>query len=159
MIRIRAARPEEGARAVDIWRAAVDATHHFLSREDRIAIDVEVCGFLPQLPLILAVDELDRAIAFMAVSGTSMDALFVHPAHHRKGVGRALVHHALGPQPFLTTEVNEQNEQAMRFYEGLGFVRTGRLEHDEQGRPYPLILMRLEAANGSRLAPADEGCA
>lgn len=32
-------RPDDGERIIGIWREAVDATHHFLSIEDRIAID------------------------------------------------------------------------------------------------------------------------
>jgi putative acetyltransferase len=35
--------------------------------------------------------------------------------------------------------VNEQNAQAVGFYEHLGFQRTGRSDKDSQGRPYPLI--------------------
>lgn len=144
MIRLRLSRPEDGARAVDIWRAAIDATHHFLSPEDRLAIDEEVCAFLPQMPLWLAIDEHDRAIAFMRISGPSMEALFVHPHHHGKGIGRALVHHALDLEPVLTTTVNVQNEQAVGFYERLGFTPTGRTDIDEQGRPYPLLYLRIE---------------
>lgn len=46
-MRIRHSRPEDGQRAVEIWRKAVDATHDFLSVQDRQEIDVMVCGFLP----------------------------------------------------------------------------------------------------------------
>lgn len=144
MITIRQSRPEDGQQAIEIWRAAVDATHHFLSLEDRRAIDAEVCGFLPELPLWLAVDDNDRPIAFMALAGASMEALFVHPSCHRKGIGRALVDHAIGCQPILTTTVNEQNADALAFYERLGFRRTGRSDLDEQGRTYPILHMRLE---------------
>lgn len=57
MFTIRSSRPTDHARIIKIWRGAVDATHHFLSIEDRIAIDREVCAFLPQAPLVLAVDQ------------------------------------------------------------------------------------------------------
>jgi putative acetyltransferase len=39
----------------------------------------------------------------------------------------------------MTTDVNEQNAQAVGFYEHMGFTRTGRSPLDGQGRPYPLI--------------------
>ena len=39
----------------------------------------------------------------------------------------------------MTTDVNEQNERAVGFYERMGFVRTGHSPRDGQGRPYPLI--------------------
>jgi putative acetyltransferase len=55
MIEIRRSVPEDGSRVVEIWRRAVDATHDFLSAQDREAIDEMVCDFLPQAPLWLAV--------------------------------------------------------------------------------------------------------
>ena len=128
---------------VEIWRAAVDATHDFLTPEDRIAIDEEVQGFLPSTPLWVAVDESDRALGFMLLDDDRMEALFVDSADRHQGVGRALVGHALQLQSAITTEVNEQNAQAVGFYEHLGFVRTGRSADDGQGRPYPLIHMQL----------------
>ncbi len=100
-------------------------------------------GFLPEAPLWLAVDADDRAIGFMLLDGSSMEALFIDPAHRGAGVGRALVARALELHPALTTGVNEQNEQAAGFYERLGFVRTGRSERDGEGRAYPLIHLRF----------------
>ena len=38
--------------------------------------------------------------------------------------------------------VNEQNPQAVRFYEHLGFQTYKRTECDEEGNPYPLIYMK-----------------
>lgn len=136
---IRTSRPDDGERVIDIWRRAVDATHDFLAPDDRLAIDAMVCTFLPQAPLWLAVDANDRPLAFMLVDGAHMEALFVDPACRGTGVGAALVRHALALHPGMTTDVNEQNAQAIGFYERMGFVRTGRSPLDGQGRPYPLI--------------------
>ena len=41
MFEVRPNRPEEGLRIVSIWRAAVIATHEFLSTEDRNEIELE----------------------------------------------------------------------------------------------------------------------
>ena len=139
MITIRHSRPNEGERAIQIWRRAVDATHDFLSREDRQAIDAMVCDFLPKVPLWFAVDADDEPLAFMFIDGGHMEALFVDPACRGTGVGSALVRHGLSMHPGMTTDVNEQNGQAVGFYEHMGFRRTGRSERDGQGRPYPLI--------------------
>ena len=138
-IRIRPSRPGEGDRVVEIWRGAVDATHDFLTPCDRLAIDEMVSGFLPQAPLWLAVDDLDYPLAFMLVDAGHMEALFVDPAHRGTGIGAALVRHGLSLHPKMTTDVNEQNDQAVGFYESMGFRRTGRSPIDGQGRPYPLI--------------------
>ncbi len=139
---IRPSRPEDGTHVLAIWRRAVDATHDFLTAGDRAAIDAEVCAFLPEAPLLLAVDAADQPLAFLLLDGGHMEALFVDPARHGGGIGRALVAHALALHPKLTVDVNEQNRQAVGFYRHLGFAETGRSALDGQGRPYPLLHLR-----------------
>lgn len=144
MVVIRPSRPDDGERVIEIWRGAVDAMHDFLLSKDRIAIDEMVCGFLPAAPLWLAVDANDRPIAFMSIDGGHMEALFVDPEVRGQGIGSGLVRHGLSLQPTLTTDVNEQNSQAVGFYERTGFRRTGRSPLDGQGRPYPLIHLHYQ---------------
>lgn len=136
---IRLFRPDEGARIIEIWRGAVDATHHFLTPEDRLGIDEMVCGLLPHAPLWLAVEENDYPLAFMLIDGGHLDTLFVDPAWRGTGICAALVQHGLMRHPKMTTDVNEQNDQAVRFYERMGFRQTGRSPIDGQGRLYPII--------------------
>jgi putative acetyltransferase len=124
-------------------RRAVAATHDFVSAEDRVAID-RIVGedYLPNADLLLAVDEQDRPLAFLGANGTEIESLFVDPALHGQGVGTLLVEEfARGAEAALTVEVNEQNLGARRFYERRGFRVTGRLDHDRDGRPYPLLLL------------------
>lgn len=147
-VTLRFSRPDDGDRIVAIWRGAVDATHDFLSAEDRAAIEAEVQGFLPQAPLTLAVDGDDVPLGFMLVDNGHMEALFIAPEARGQGVGRTLVEAALAETPTLTTDVNEQNEQAVGFYERLGFVSTGRSALDGQGRAYPLVHLRHNAQAG-----------
>lgn len=137
-------RPDEGIRAVEIWGDAVDATHDFLTAEDRAAIGREVADFLPGAPLWLAVDGEDRAIGFLLMNDSHMEALFIDPRHRGGGIGRALVDHAVALHGAITTDVNAQNGQAVGFYARLGFVVTGRSDRDGQGRPYPLVHLRLD---------------
>ncbi len=144
-MRIRHSRPEDGQRAVEIWRKAVDATHDFLSVQDRQEIDAMVCSFLPQASLWLAVDETDYPLAFMLIDQGHMQALFVDPDSRGTGVGKALVLHGLSLHPSMTTDVNEQNGQAVGFYEKMGFKRIGRSPVDDQGKPYPLIHLQYQA--------------
>jgi putative acetyltransferase len=145
MIKLRPSRPEDGPRVVEIWAAAVDATHDFLTPEDRAAIGREVEAFLPAAQLTLAVDDRDRAIGFMLIDGGHMEALFIDPEHRGAGVGAILIDYALAVRPLLTTDVNEQNAQAVGFYEHMGFERTGWSATDGRGRPYPLIHLRFGA--------------
>lgn len=148
MTRIRKSTLADGARVMEIWRRAVDATHLFLRTEDRSDIEAEVAAFLPRAPLDLAVDENDRAIGFMLLDGNHMEALFIDPDFRGSGVGRALVEDAVKRHPDLSADVNEQNLQAVGFYEWLGFQRCGRSVIDGQGRPYPLIHLRYPKAPG-----------
>ena len=139
MFETRPSAPYDVARIIEIWRKAVDATHHFLTPQDRASIEDEIVAFFPQLQFTLAVDNGGKPLAFMLVQDGHMEALFVDPAHKGKGIGRTLVHAALRMHPSLTTDVNEQNASAILFYERMGFQPIGRSPLDGQGRPYPLI--------------------
>lgn len=139
VIIIRRSRHDEGEKLVAIWRRSVDATHDFLSKEYRVELETLVSSFLPEAPLWVAVTEKDEPVAFMLLTGEHMDALFVDPTVRGCGVGKLLIEHALTLAPKLTTNVNEQNEQAVGFYQKMGFKVTGRSETDDLGKPYPLL--------------------
>jgi putative acetyltransferase len=146
MIAIRKSTLRDGARVMEIWRRAVDATHDFLTAEDRRDIEAEVAAFLPGAPLDLAVDETSYPVGFMLLDDGHMEALFVDPDFRGSGIGRSLVEEAVRRYPGLSTDVNEQNLQAIGFYERLGFERCGCSATDGQGRPYPLIHLRYAKA-------------
>jgi putative acetyltransferase len=144
MTKLRKSMPEDGSRIVEIWCDAVDATHDFLSLEDRAVIEAEVRRSLPEAALWVAVNDDNRVIGFMGLSGSHMDSLFIDPSHRGAGVGRLLIQHAAALHGSVTTDVNEQNAQAVGFYRRLDFVPTGRSAKDDQGRAYPLIHMRRD---------------
>ena len=73
-----------------------------------------------------------------------VEMLFVDPACHRQGLGRALLDFAGKRHPVLELDVNEQNPGALAFYERYGFKLIARSEKDGSGEPYPLLTMRLE---------------
>lgn len=139
MINIRRSRHEEGEKLIAIWRRSVDATHDFLSNAYRAELEELVSDFLPEAPLWVAVTDQDEAVGFMLLTGEHMDALFVDPDVRGQGIGKMLVEHALTLAPGLTTNVNEQNTQAVGFYKKMGFKVTGRSEVDDLGKPYPLL--------------------
>ena len=140
-MKVRRGSPADAPRALEIWRDAVDATHGFLTPEDRAEIDVIVAGWLPAAELWM-VDGDSRPVGFLAMDGAMIDALFVDPAFHGRGFGTALLDHALKLSPHATVDASEQASNALPFYEARGFVRTGRSETDPQGRPYPLIHLK-----------------
>jgi putative acetyltransferase len=144
-MQIRNAQAAEADRLFAIWLRSVRATHAFLAEDDvqaliplvRDYIDASVESFW------VLVDAAGTPIGFMGMTGSEIDSLFVDPDHLRHGGGRALVNHARTLSTELTVSVNEQNPAARKFYEACGFAVVGRSETDGQGRPFPLLHLRL----------------
>jgi len=134
---------------LDIWLRSVRATHAFVSEEDIQSMIPEVRNYLascaPEFWVVC--DDSGAAVGFMGMSGNKIESLFLAPEYLRRGVGRRLVRHAQALHGELTVDVNEQNAPARWFYEACGFVVEGRSELDSQGRPYPLLHLRLAAPN------------
>ena len=139
--RVRASRPDDVPQLLDVWRRAVDATHNFLTSDDRLAIDRIVAeDYLPTASLMVAADSDDVPVAFLGGSNDEIESLFVDPSVYGQGVGRLLVEDfAAGHEGALRVDVNEQNAGARAFYERLGFRVAGRSSNDGEGRPYPLL--------------------
>lgn len=138
---IREASPADHDALLAIWLASVRATHAFLSEDDIQALLPLVDKHaLRELELWVLVED-DRPIGFSGLDGNKLEALFIAPEHFRKGGGRLLVEHARGLKGPLLVDVNEQNPEAVRFYESLGFRTCGRSEKDGAGRPFPLLHM------------------
>ena len=136
-------RPEEGDRLLEVWEASVRATHDFLSESDIEFFRPLVLPELWSLEHLLCVrDSEGRLVAFVGIAQEKMEALFVHPTCHRVGVGRRLTRHAVVELGAETVDVNEQNQQAVRFYRRLGFEIEGRSEVDATGKPFPLLHLR-----------------
>jgi putative acetyltransferase len=99
--------------------------------------------YFPATPFTVAVDDADRPLGFTEVEDdTCIGALFVDPAVHGQGIGRALVEAAMPSGVPITVEVNEANASARRVYEGWGFRIVSRKETDGEGRPYPRLVLR-----------------
>ena len=128
---------------LDIWLRSVRATHAFLTEEDIQALFPQVRDLaFPNLEVWVLVDDDSLPIGFMGLHGNKMEALFIAPEHCRQGGGRLMVEHARALKGPLLVDVNEQNPQALRFYESQGFVVAARSETDNAGRPFPLLHLR-----------------
>lgn len=78
----------------------------------------------------------------MGVQDRRLEMLFLDPAVRGRGIGRRLLEHGIECLGVAELTVNEQNPQAVGFYEHMGFSAYRRTELDEEGRPYPLLYMR-----------------
>ena len=128
---------------VGVWERSVRATHAFLS-EAEIA---EIKPFVPQAIAgveTLVVAEKDGVpVGFMGAQDGRLEMLFLDPEVRGQGLGRQLLEYGIAHLDVTELTVNEQNPQAVGFYEHLGFKTYRRTEKDEEGRPYPLLYMRL----------------
>lgn len=136
--------PELLERIVCVWEASVRATHHFLSEEEIQAIKQYVPQALEQVAHLLVAQREDGSIAaFMGVENGRLEMLFLAPKERGKGLGKSLLQYGIERYRVREVTVNEQNPQAVGFYEHCGFVVYRRTTHDEEGNPYPLLYLRL----------------
>jgi putative acetyltransferase len=140
--------PAEYPALVAIWRSAVGATHDFLSAADREEIESRLASeYFPAVRLTVA--EVDgEPVGFAGTAEGSLEMLFVHAAHRGGGIGSALLGAVMAEHHVTRVEVNEQNPQAVGFYQHHGFAFAGRTETDEAGRPYPILHLRLAGPAG-----------
>ena len=94
--------------------------------------------------LIIETDENRNPIAFMGIEDNKLEMLFVTSECRGKGIGKNMLLHGIEIYGINNLSVNEDNPQAKGFYEYMGFKVYGRNELDDQGKPYPVLYMKLE---------------
>lgn len=128
-----------------LWEASVRATHHFLTEDDIQKLTPFVkLGLLDIETLVVARDN-QKPIAFMGIEAGKIEMLFVSPDYFGKGLGRELAELGISQYGVRYVDVNEQNPQAIGFYEHIGFEVFQRTEFDEQGNPFPILKMKRSA--------------
>ncbi|AIX99678.1 hypothetical protein ART_0080 [Arthrobacter sp. PAMC 25486] len=145
---LRPGRADDIEELTNVWRDAVEATHHFLSLE---AIDrLEPLIRDQHLPgLRIQVAEINGCtLGFIGMDGRHVAMLFVADEARSMGVGSRLLDWAKDQGGPLTLDVNEQNPRAAVFYVRRGFIPVGRSETDANGFPHPLVHLRWEAGHG-----------
>ena len=127
---------------LDVWEASVRATHLFLSDAEVKSIKEYVPQALENVEhLIIA--EAEKPAAFMGTQNGRLEMLFIAPQERGKGIGKQMLQHGVRNYGITEVTVNEQNQQAVGFYEHMGFKTYKRTDLDEEGNPYPLLYMKL----------------
>ncbi|MDF2475171.1 MAG: family N-acetyltransferase [Sphingobacterium sp.] len=140
---IRLATTDDYPTILEIWESAVKATHDFLSEEDFIYFkQVIPTDYLPNLEVFL-LTEKKVPIGFSAASEGNLEMLFIHNDYRGRNNGKQLFHYMKEMHGITKVDVNEQNLQALSFYEKLGFKKIGRSDKDGSGKNYPMIHMML----------------
>jgi len=143
-MKIEDAKKADHQKLIEIWEASVRATHDFLAEEDLIQLRPLILDqYFDAVNLKCAKNSDGKIIGFCSVHGGNIEMLFISPDARGKGVGSFLVSHAIHNLGATKVDVNEQNRQALGFYQHIGFSVIGRSELDGQGKPYPLLHMEL----------------
>lgn len=94
--------------------------------------------------LIVIENDNNIQIAFMGIENQKLEMLFITDHERGKGLGKKLINYGIENYNVKELVVNEQNPNAKKFYEHMGFKVYKRSEFDEQGNAYPILYMRLE---------------
>ncbi|AHF74455.1 Histone acetyltransferase HPA2-related acetyltransferase [Candidatus Sodalis pierantonius str. SOPE] len=133
MITIRARTVTDSPPLVALWERSVRASHHFLRETD-----------IDALRTLVAEEGQHGLRGFIGLSDNHVEMLFIEAAARCGGIGQRLLDYAVALSGDLTLDVNEQNHQALGFYQHYGFVQTGRSEVDAQGNSFPLLHMQWQ---------------
>jgi putative acetyltransferase len=149
--RFRPSTGDDLDRLYKVWHASVLATHDFVSQSDLRDICLQVRNdYLPNRALLVSIDDQDQLVGFMGMNGHEIESLFIDPACHGRGLGRAFIKEASARCSYLEVGVNAQNGQAVAFYKAVGFIVYASSPTDDEGRAYPILRMR----KGSVVSPA-----
>ena len=99
----------------------------------------------PEFPYVtlFGFEQDDKLVGFIGVSDGNIEMLFIENDNRGKGIGRQLVLYAINELHVNKVDVNEQNIQAVGFYEYMGFHVETRSDLDNEGKAYPVLHLQL----------------
>lgn len=132
---------------LNVWQASVCASHHFLSKADICTLTPQAEEALWQIETLWVVQDDLLPVGFMSIQERKIEMLFLHPDYFHRGLGKELVQRAFHELMVEYVDVNEQNPNAARFYERMGFHIFHRDDTDDQGNPFPILRMKRLPTN------------
>ncbi|WP_313612552.1 GNAT family N-acetyltransferase [Agrobacterium sp.] len=140
-ITIRAYRPSDLHVLSSLWFNASLAAHAFLG-EQRLRQQQQLVEtiYLPKAETWVACMG-EHPVGFIGLIDHFIGGLFVSPSQQGKGIGRALLSHALALKGELSLDVYADNHGAHLFYLREGFREISRNSVDDEGLPFPTIRM------------------
>ncbi|OCX09511.1 GNAT family N-acetyltransferase [Lactobacillus crispatus] len=124
-----------------IWESSVRATHKFLNNDEILQIRNYVPQAFKQVEHLLIIIDHEQIKGFMGINDQKVEMLFIDAQTRSKGYGSKLLNYGIQIDELA---VNEQNPQAVGFYEHMGFKVVERSATDDQGNPYPILRMKLD---------------
>ena len=130
---------------LEIWESSVKATHDFLTDDDvqffkKLIVENK---YFNHVKLYCIRNSENNILGFSGISGNKLEMLFLDPAVRGQGFGKMLLKHAIEIHHITSVDVNEQNRDAVKFYEHFGFKSISRSALDGTGKPFPILHMAL----------------
>ena len=132
-----------------------------LAKPDEMRCSVDANAVLPldQYPPMLALfrdsvifvaEEADQIVGFGGHKGNYISWLFVHPAHRRRGIARALLSQIMGRiKGPITLNVAAENRAAWNLCAGLGFTIAREFIGHYQGQDVAVLTLMYEQAGSA----------
>ena len=132
------------AELLDVWENSVRATHDFLTEEDiEYFKPIIIEHAFPAVTLRCVKGNSGAIVGFLGVKDSKIEMLFIHDDVRGQGVGKVLLQFAIEQLNATLVDVNEQNPQAVGFYQHMGFKQVARSPLDDMGKPFPILHLSL----------------
>ena len=129
---------------VTVWESSIRATHDFFSETNIREIKKYVFQAIEEIPILVVAVDNKETLAFMGIAEDKLEMLFITAQRRGQGIGRNLLEIGINDYEITEVCVNEQNPQAVGFYEYMGFTIYRRSELDEQGNPFPILFLHRQ---------------
>ncbi|HLT06469.1 MAG TPA: N-acetyltransferase [Cyclobacteriaceae bacterium] len=121
MLHIRKTTPPDNRRVTEIWLESSIPAHDFIPEQywkqnEKIMEE----HYLP-LSEVYVAEENGHILGFIALIDQQVAALFVHPDHQGKGIGKLLLQHTQSLREVLELKVYQKNTKSLGFYLNKGF--------------------------------------
>ncbi|MCO4785039.1 MAG: GNAT family N-acetyltransferase [Marinomonas atlantica] len=131
---IRQYRTSDLEAVLDSWERATRLAHDFMSDEFIAQERKNIINlYLPNTDTWVA--EVDGEVqGFIALMGNEVGAIFLQPAFHDRGIGKALMDKAQELHDNLEVEVFKENTIGRQFYTRYGFEFLEEKHHEPTGQ-------------------------
>lgn len=116
---------------IQIWEAAANLAHPFLSHEFNVKIKKAMEEIYLPNAKTWVYEDTTGIKGFIAMIDNEIGGLFVSPEEHSKGLGTALVNCVSQYYDTLEIEVFNKNKIGRPFYEKFGFRPMSTYIHEE----------------------------
>jgi len=150
---LRSAQATDAPSITRVFQAARDHSLAFLPKLHTDQEDHAFYAKVVERERVTVAEAGGAVVAFLALDGDEIDHLYVDPAHHRQGLGTALLADAKAQREHLELWVFQRNRNAIAFYEAHGFAIVASTDGADNEEREPDHRMAWSAATRPGTAP------